>query len=296
MLSKKTLGVIAISGFISESNWRDCQDFFNQRRQKFISSSLITEKNYHFAGTPKQKLKQFLELVPKTNLLLGVRGGSGTIHLLPFLDNFQNQELLAKVNLIGFSDLSILLNYLAQKFKSIVIHSHTANSLRASGYTEKTLFFQRVNGDWKGELAGFYQSDLVCLREGQAQGKLFGGNLASLASLIGTPWEVDFSNKIVFFEDVNEAYYRIERFFSQFHYAGCLKKIKGFVFGNFFYLQGQQRKLDTEKIFEMIKSMLPPKIPVLANFPAGHGGQNAPLPIGAEVFLDTEQMKFFVTK
>ena len=161
-------------------------------------------------------------------------------------------------------------------------------------------------------LAGENQKQLVCLKQGKTEGILMGGNLASIVSLVGSKWQVDFTNKILFLEDTNEAYYSIERLFSQLYYSGSLAKIKGLVLGHFLYptppptkrakratrakeQQEQKQKLNPQKILALIENLLPAKIPILANFPAGHGLQNAPLPIGAKVFLDAKKKEFITT-
>ena len=171
---------------------------------------------------------------------------------------------------------------------------------------EQKLFFSRLAGNWQGSLAGENQKQLVCLQQGKAEGILMGGNLTSLVSLVGSKWQVDFTNKILFLEDTNEAYYSIERLFSQLYYSGSLAKIKGLVLGHFLYAtpppkkeqkssKKQKQKLNPQKILALIENLLPAKIPILANFPAGHGLQNAPLPIGAKVFLDAKKKEFITT-
>ena len=81
-----------------------------------------------------------------------------------------------------------------------------------------------------------------------------------------------------------------------------MAKIKGLVLGHFLYAthpkkeqKEQKQKLNPQKILALIENLLPAKIPILANFPAGHGLQNAPLPIGAKVFLDAKKKEFITT-
>ena len=112
---------------------------------------------------------------------------------------------------------------------------------------EQKLFFSRLAGNWQGSLAGENQKQLVCLQQGKAEGILRGGNLTSLVSLVGSKWQVDFTNKILFLEDTNEAYYSIERLFSQLYYSGSLAKIKGLVLGHFLYATHPPKKSKKSK-------------------------------------------------
>ena len=283
------LGLVALSGAISDKDWQLCLDFFKKEQVQIIYSSLINKKDNFFSGTPEQKLQQLLFLINKTKSVITIRGGSGVIHLLPLLDKLKTQtkKNLAEICFVGFSDFSIFLNYLVQNLGSIAIHSHVANSLRLATKTEKELFFKRLSANWKGNLLAELPPDLRCLNKGSAKAKLLGGNLTSLVTLLGTKWQINFDNAILFFEDLNEPYYKIERLFAQLYYSGCLKKIKGLILGDFLYTESKKlRKLDSSKIFQIIKKMLPKDMPVLADFPSGHGAKNRPLPLGAKIFMD----------
>ena len=297
----QTIALFTPSSAIALSEWKLCLDFFKKKKISVKYLPLTTAKSEFFAGSPKQRYSQIKELLG-TKLFLAVRGGSTAIHLLPLLDkDKQDQQKIEDICFIGFSDVSVLLNHTAEK-GAWAIHSHVANTLRLASLKEQKLFFSRLAGNWQGSLAGENQKQLVCLKQGKAEGILRGGNLTSLVSLVGSKWQVDFTNKILFLEDTNEAYYSIERLFSQLYYSGSLAKIKGLVLGHFLYAthpkkeqKEQKQKLNPQKILALIENLLPAKIPILANFPAGHGLQNAPLPIGAKVFLDAKKKEFITT-
>ena len=306
----QTIALFTPSSAIALSEWKLCLDFFKKKKISVKYPPLTTAKSELIAGSPKQRYSQIKELLG-TKILLAVRGGSTAIHLLPLLDkDKQDQQKIEDICFIGFSDVSVLLNHTAEK-GGWAIHSHVANTLRLASLKEQKLFFSRLAGNWQGSLAGENQKQLVCLQQGKAEGILRGGNLTSLVSLVGSKWQVDFTNKILFLEDTNEAYYSIERLFSQLYYSGSLAKIKGLVLGHFLYAtpppkkeqkeqkeqkqKEQKQKLNPQKILALIENLLPAKIPILANFPAGHGLQNAPLPIGAKVFLDAKKKEFITT-
>ncbi len=294
MTKKHQIALFAPSGNITTKDLQDVLQYLAKNNINPKYSKLITAKDNFFAGTIEQRKQQISELLD-CDIFFAIRGGSGAMNLLPFFDELNQQKKLQNIKFIGFSDISVFLNYLATK-GSIAIHSHLATTLKEADSYEKKLFFSKVFSDkksaWGEELAGEKQKQLTSLQKGQAEGILLGGNLAIISSLIGTAWQVDFSSKIVFFEDEQESYQRIERCFSQLYYANCLKNIKGLVLGNFII---GEKELECNKIFNLIKDFLPKDIPVLANFPAGHKAQNAPLPIGAKIFLNSSKKEFFVT-
>ena len=174
--------------------------FFQKKKISVKYSPLITKKSEFFAGTPKQRYSQIKELLG-TKILLAVRGGSTSVHLLPLLDKGkQDQQKIEDICFIGFSDVSILLNYAAEK-GGWAIHSHVANTIRLASLKEQKLFFSRLSGNWNGPLAGENQKqknilletalpqqsvDEVCLKQGKTEGILMGGNLASIVSLVGS--------------------------------------------------------------------------------------------------------------
>ena len=209
---EQTIALFSPSSAIALPEWKLCLDFFKKKKISVKYSPLITKKSEFFAGTPKQRYSQIKELLG-TKILLAVRGGSTSVHLLPLLDKGkQDQQKIEDICFIGFSDVSILLNYAAEK-GGWAIHSHVANTIRLASLKEQKLFFSRLSGNWNGPLAGENQKQLVCLKQGKTEGILMGGNLASIVSLVGSKWQVDFTNKILFLEDTNEAYYSIEKFF-----------------------------------------------------------------------------------
>ena len=281
------LGLFTPSGAITYEDWNLCLDFFKKKKIPIFYSKESPKKNFIFAGTLAEKKKQIKEILPKTDFLIAARGGSGSIHLLDFLAKEWQKK---KFSVVGFSDVSIILNFLADRFEETTIHSYTANALRKTKKENQDLFFKRLAGDWEGELAGDNASYLLYFnQQPRVIAKLFGGNLASLVSLLGTPYQIPFENRILFVEDINEPYYRIERYFASLYYAGCLEKICGLVLGGFLW---ENKKLENKKILQLIQNFLPPNLPIIANFPSGHQENNYPLPIGAEVILDTKKKNF----
>jgi muramoyltetrapeptide carboxypeptidase len=121
---------------------------------------------------------------------------------------------------------------------------------------------------------------------GKAQGRLLGGNLSLVVTLMGTPHALQPKGAILFLEDVSEPAYRIDRYLSQLRLAGVLDQVSGVVLGSFTTKEDAEEK-DTQRVLQEYFGKL--KVPVLARFPVGHTPKNATLPHGALVELDAEK-------
>jgi muramoyltetrapeptide carboxypeptidase len=122
-----------------------------------------------------------------------------------------------------------------------------------------------------------------------------GGNLCLIAGLMGTPWEMDFTGRILLFEDVDEAPYRIDRMLTQFLLAGKLQKAAGILFGDSPSCMHHPKGAPSLTMLEVFEELLAPLgIPVLYGFPCGHTPYRATLPLGAMVRLDATAGKLTV--
>jgi muramoyltetrapeptide carboxypeptidase len=113
---------------------------------------------------------------------------------------------------------------------------------------------------------------------GRASGRLVGGNLSIVASLLGTPWAWPSEGAILFLEDVSEALYRVDRLLTQLRHAGVLQRTCGILLGSF--------TEDADPIAVLREHLAGLGKPLLAGWPAGHARPNRALPLGARVTLD----------
>lgn len=118
---------------------------------------------------------------------------------------------------------------------------------------------------------------------------LWGGNLAVLVGLIGTPYMPRIEGGILFLEDVGEHPYRIERMLTQLLYAGILAKQKAIVLGQFteYRLAPHDKGFNFQSVVDWVRSKV--NIPVLTNLPFGHVPTKVVLPVGAKVSLSVEK-------
>lgn len=204
------------------------------------------------------------------------KGGYGAQRILPYLDYEQIKR--SPKPILGYSDVTVLLNVLSSKCDVPCFHANMGVSINDE--TDKYLFEDFIFGEFN-HLKN-QKLPLTVINEGKASGTLVGGCLSLIYALQGTPYEIDFSDKILFLEDVHEASYAIDRMLSSLELAGAFKKIKGLLVGHF---NPDTEADDIELIKRVVKDL---DIPVIYGLEAGHVHPNQVLPIGKEVEFNTK--------
>ena len=247
----------------------------------------ILRKSGYLAGSDKERADELNAMFAnkKVKSIWAIRGGYGTGRLLPLLD----MDVIKKNKkpIIGYSDLTVLINYLYQKTGTVNYHFTMPGAL-FTGFGEKQVLGYMFDNKNK-----IYPLDepLVCQNKLKATGHLMGGNLTVLCSLVGTPYEINFDGSILFLEDVGEKPYRIDRMLEQMKQAGAFNKIKGLIIGRYEDCEGDLRT-GMNSIEDLVASFFAGlDIPVLSNAPIGHIESQWALPIGAKVALDLGNKK-----
>lgn len=235
----------------------------------------------HFSGTHDER---FLDLAaaftdPEIRAILCARGGYGVVHNL---DKLSALPLTADPKwVIGFSDISALHALMASK-DIASIHSSMAKqvALGPDNADNAELF-----AILKGEFPSYTFEPNEYNHTGHAEGKLLGGNLAVIADLISTPFDIIQPGTILFIEDVSEPIYKIERILYQLRLSEVLPKLKGLIIGQF----TEYRPDDNHPSMEaMIAEALAdyPYLPVAFNIPIGHVDHNVPVIESSQAVLD----------
>lgn len=219
------------------------------------------------------------------SIILAMLGGYGCSRIVDKLDYeviHNNPKLL-----IGFSDITVLLNTINKLSDIPTIHGPVGIYLGKPAFYEVSLtdFSNILFCNQQGRILKNPKDDSVTLTGGVARGKLVGGNLSLINNLIGTPYEIDFSEKIVFIEEVDEKPYAIDRFLSALRLSKSIDKAKGFVFGYFTNCEPEDK--GSWNYVDLIKQYFADlNKPVIYNFASGHDLPFISLPIGLEVELD----------
>ncbi len=217
--------------------------------------------------------------------LMAVRGGFGCLRIMAGLD-FDHVRRHPKL-IIGFSDISILLNSVTSRTGLVTLHGPVVTSLaRASSATILALadFLAGRKINYAGE------QQIKVLRSGRATGVIRGGNLTSLVHLLNTPWEVDWPGSLLFLEDTGESMYRLDRMLTQLYHAGALENLAGIILGSFDSMSNGTKERDLaefvgHRLLELTRRF---DYPVWTGFPLGHRETNFPVPIGRTGVMDSD--------
>lgn len=239
-----------------------------------------------FAGTDAQRLAGIERaLKQKHPLVMATRGGYGLSRLLADI----NWEAVAQSGklFIGQSDFTVFNLALLAKTGAVSLAGPTAVfDFGAPALDELTcdLFMETLRGEL--EVLSFETQDADPV---DARGILWGGNLAMVASLVGTPYMPRIKGGILFLEDVSEHPFRIERMLTQLWHAGILQRQKAIVLGKFtqYRLASNDNGFDLDSVVAWLRKTV--KVPVVTGLPYGHVRLKATLPIGAKVGIATEK-------
>ncbi len=245
--------------------------------------------NGYLADSDAARAEEFNRMwaTPEVSALLAARGGYGCLRMAGLID-------LAPVRatpkaLIGFSDISVLHNFIGQETNLISFHGPTLSTLAGSSKESRERWYQCVTGNWRAPLQ--IKGVEVLRGAEEARGRLLGGNLSSLLTLLATPFEPEFVGRILFLEDVGEPLYRIDRMLTQLWLAGKLRRLAGIILGDFSLagnMETNEKIRHHEAIWGRVLQLTANTgIPVWGGFPVGHGLENMTLPHGAEAVMDS---------
>jgi muramoyltetrapeptide carboxypeptidase len=252
----------------------------------------VSDRYGYLSGTDRDRAADINAMFADDGVraIFSVRGGWGSARLLPLLD--WNLIRSHPKLLVGFSDVTALHLAFAARAGFPSIHApNVSNRWDAISWQS----FWQIAFDGEAPVLGEPADDqpagdlwqTTTIRGGRASGRLLGGNLTVLSTLMGTPWVPDFAGAILFLEDVGEAEYRIDRMMNQLALGGVLSKVAGVVFG--------QCTRCTEGYADYAGFTVPQvlhqhvaKLGVPAFFGAniGHISNQLSLPVGARVEMD----------
>ncbi|MBD8165215.1 muramoyltetrapeptide carboxypeptidase [Erwinia persicina] len=257
---------------------------------RVTNSGVIARREQRFAGSDSQRLADInglatLETLP--DIVLAVRGGYGASRLLPLIDYsaLRDRLLDAPIALCGHSDFTaIQLALLAQSG----VLSFSAPML-AGNFGAEVLSEFTVRHFWHALTSPTLTVNWTTVsQQVQVAGTVWGGNLAMITSLIGTPWMPDIHGGILVIEDVNEHPFRIERMLLQLHQCGLLSRQSAIVTGSFSGTTSTDydNGYDFTSVWNLIRDLT--GLPVVTDLQFGHSADTVTLPLGARGQLTVE--------
>ncbi|MGD8189917.1 S66 peptidase family protein [Brevibacillus ginsengisoli] len=241
------------------------------------------------AGTPQHRACELEAMFtdPEVDAILCLRGGYGSPQILPLLD----YECIAKHPklFIGYSDVTALHTALGQCSNLATLHGPMASIGWITGvdpFSREYLHRAITSADPLGQIVNPPGEEMMCLVGGEASGPIVGGNLSLIASLMGTPYELDTRGKILFIEDVGEEPYRIDRMLTQLSLAGKFADASGILIGTWADCSPDKYP-DGFDVLDVVKAIVTPyQKPTIWNVQAGHGEYNIALPFGVQSYMN----------
>ncbi|MDP2600156.1 MAG: LD-carboxypeptidase [Deltaproteobacteria bacterium] len=246
----------------------------------------IFQQERYLAGSDERRAEELTELFTKKDVraVMFARGGYGSQRIIKNL----KIEIIKKHKkpVIGFSDITALLTFLMQEAQMPVFYGPVITQLgkNPSARTMESLKNCLMQGNPAPSI------DLThchILKEGSAEAALTGGCLSLIASGIGTPYELQTKDSILFFEDTGEKVYALDRMLTHLKNAEKLSGVQGIIVGSL-----EPKEEEVHSIDGMLEDILKDFAgPVVTHFPAGHLDDFITLPLGVTVRLDTQNKK-----
>lgn len=264
---------------------------------ELLVSDHVFGTHFQFAGTDQQRLHDVQEALddPDCRAIVCARGGYGAIRLAEqlCLDGFRHNPKW----LVGFSDITVL-HAILQKEGFDSIHGPMPGFYLNDGAPTES--FRQLVRLLKGKNTTYRFQPHNLNRNDQAEGLLCGGNLSIVYSLLGTPWQIETSGKILFIEDVSEYLYHLDRMMHGLKLSGSLAGLKALLVGGFTEMKDNDSPFG-QSAEEIIRAAVADyNYPVVFNCPSGHTDENMPLVFGrnycigkqnGNVYLETAKRK-----
>ncbi|NQW02539.1 MAG: LD-carboxypeptidase [Acidobacteria bacterium] len=255
----------------------------------------VMDRHGSLGGQDKDRAADINQFFADTTVkaVFPTRGGWGTSRLLPLLD-YDTIRRHPKV-LMGFSDITALLNGIHARTGLVTFHGPNAGG-RWDEYSvdlvKRVLFegeavtFGNPKTSSDRNVLTQVENRIRTITPGTATGRLLGGNLTVLTAILGSPYVPDFTDAILFLEDVGEDYYRVDRMMTTLKLAGILDTVKGVIFGSCSECGPGEgfASFTPEEIFA--DHLAPLGVPAWQGAMIGHGQPQWTLPVGSVVTID----------
>ena len=305
LLVGDTIAFCAPSGFLDSVRMSLAKTRLEEKGFYIVHEDSIYRRWGYLAGTDVQRASELMSYFKDKSVraIFPGTGGYGSTRILSMLD-YDIIKSNPKI-FIGFSDITAL--HIAFNQLANLITFHTPNPMYGLGSKKgldpiSELYFWSLlmnSNDYNYEIPFDLYGDSLKVQTmvpGIASGKLVGGNLSLICSTMGSVYEAKTMGSILFIEDVGEAPYRIDRYLSELKLAGKLDLVNGIIIGRFSRRETEAPDRSTDfqmhQVFQQYFSKM--KVPVIFNFPSGHGSKNVSLPLGCIVEINTDDEIFKV--
>lgn len=220
-------------------------------------------------------------LDPRVKAVIGGTGGYGAVRMIPYLD-----PDLFRANpkaFVGYSDITALHLWLMRQAGLRAFHGPTVDDLIPS--TRDQTMVSLLTALTQPRPSTRLGRDLArVIKPGRATGRLVGGNLSLVQQSIGTPYEIDTRDAILFLEETRDPMSVADERLVHLRASGLLEQVRGIAFGQLSLDRSEEDEFE-DFLLDLVSDL---EVPVLMDFPAGHEVPNITIPIGTEVELVVE--------
>jgi muramoyltetrapeptide carboxypeptidase len=292
------VGLIAPGGYTSDASIQKAVQHIEALGFRVKEGNYLREVWGNYGGTVAARIADLHGMFrdPEVKAIWAIRGGSGCISLLKHLD-FELMRKHPKI-LLGYSDITALHLAIHRHAGLVTFHGPVASSTPSEYSNEHMLAVltdprARYTIPMSAENARRAQQEpqyaVRTVHGGVATGPLLGGNLSLVSALAGTPYAADFTESLLFIEEVNEEPYRIDRWMTQLDLAVGLDKAAGVMIGICENCgpQGNGSSLTLDETLDV--HLQPLHVPAVSGYSFGHIRNQFTIPVGVRATLDTER-------
>ena len=289
---KDKVAIVATASKIKPAEIQPALKILESWGLEVVLGKNIFESQFQLAGTDEQRIEDFQEALNDDSIkaIICARGGYGTNRII---DKINFKKFLKKPKWIaGYSDITVLHSHLHNKGIT-TIHSLMPSQFGKASYKKSV---GTLHDALFGKQIKYMIPSRKLNRTGTCEGKIVGGNVSILCSLIGTASDIETRGKILFIEEIGEYLYKLDRMMLQLKRAGKLNRLKGLIVGHMTDMEDNAEpfgKNPNQIIAEAVKDY---NYPVCYNFPVGHEPHNFALLCGQTALLrvksDKTELKF----
>ena len=280
------IGVVSPSYWLEKKGLGNAVTVFQKKGYEVQLGDSVYLKDGPFAGTPQQRANDINQMFsdPNIDAIFCARGGYGANRVLPLLD-YDLIQSKPKI-FMGYSDITAFLTSITQKTGLVTFHGPMLSTFKNKlvPYNLDTLV-NVLSGKEDIRIVEPNELKPTILKSGKAIGPLWGGNMCLLVNRLGTKNQLNTDGVILFIEDVDENLYAFDRMLFHMKEAGMFENIRGLIVGELTEMKDQTipfGKTTDEIILDVCGDL---NIPIVTNFPCGHGNYQATFPISLPVEL-----------
>ena len=284
------IGIVNPAYWLEPERMQRAVDVFRGLGYELVLGKTTSLQENKYAGSPEQRAADIMAMFedPTIDAIICARGGYGGNRVLPLLD-YEIIRNNPKI-FVGYSDITGFLTSFAQKSGLVSFHGPMLST-----YGKQTIqynldmFHLLLSGQSNIQITSPSACKARTLKPGIASGPLWGGNLSLVNERLGTGDQIDTAGSILLLEDIDERLYAVERMMLHLKNSGSLNNIKGLLIGEMLEMGDSEVPFgkNTDEIVLDVCGDL--DIPIISNFPCGHGDYQATLPVSHHVEIHANE-------